>query len=107
MSVQDLAELEQARRNKALAKARVQSTTGALKERLKPANLVASAVGGVRQKTQAASGKVAGTMRKRPAATTVAAGIAALILFRKPLKKLACRLFGKGRKTNPATTSAQ
>lgn len=97
MSAQDLAELEQARRNAALAKARVQGTAGALKQRLKPANLVATAVGGARRKTEAAGERVAGTIRKRPAATTVVAGLAALVLFRKPLKKLACRLFGKRR----------
>lgn len=105
MSVEDLAALEQARRNSARAKARVQSTAGALKERLKPANLAASAVDGVRRKTGVASSKVTGTMRKRPAASTVAASLAALLLFRKPLKKLACRLFGKSRKSNPETTA--
>ena len=105
MSVEDLAALEQARRNSALAKARVQSTAGALKQRLKPANLAASAVGGMRRKSHAVGDKVAGTMRKRPAASTVAAGIAALVLFRKPLKKLACRLFGKSRKSNPDATA--
>lgn len=105
MSAEALADLEQARRNSARAKARVQSTAGALKERLKPANLAASAVDGVRRKTEVASNKVAGTMRKRPAASTVAATVAALVLFRKPLKKLACRLFGKSRKPNPDATA--
>lgn len=101
MSAEDLAALEQARRNSALAKARVQSSATALKERLKPANLAASAMGGVRRKSGLVGSKVSGTMRKRPAATTVAAGIAALVLFRRPLKKLACRLFGRSRKTGP------
>lgn len=105
MSVQDLAALEQARRNSALAKARVQSTATALKERLKPANLAANAVDGVRRKTEIAGSKVAGTMLKRPAASTVAASLAAFFLFRKPLKKLACRVFGRSRKANPETVA--
>lgn len=101
MSARDLDALEEARANAALAKARMHDSVGALKNRLKPANLAASAMGSVRRKTDAAGLKMVGTMRKRPAATTVVAGLAAFVLLRKPLARLARRLACCDRTNNP------
>ena len=97
----DAADIEQARRNAAAARARVQSTMGALKQRLNPRNIAADAREKVRETTGAISQKASGAVRKRPAATTAAAGIAALVLFRKPVGKLAKLLFRRRDKTEP------
>ena len=89
----DARDIEQAKRNASRAKARMQSTVGALKQRLSPRNIVADAKGKVREKTGAVTQRASGAVRKRPAATTTAAGVAALVLFRKPVGKLIKRLF--------------
>ena len=97
----DAADIEQARRNAAAARARVQSTVGALKQRLNPRNIAADAREKVRETTGAISQKATGAVRKRPAATSAAAGIAALVLFRKPVGKLAKFLFRRKPKAEP------
>jgi hypothetical protein len=89
------ADIEQAKRNAATARARVQTTAGALKQRVSPANLASEAKDKVKAKTNAIGGKASGAMRKRPAATSVVAGLAALIVLRKPLGKLRKALFGR------------
>jgi hypothetical protein len=89
----DVVEIEQAKRNAAVARSRVQSTAGALKQRLNPRNLAADAVETVKGKTAAVGDKASDAARKRPGAATAAAAVAALIVFRKPVKKLARRLF--------------
>lgn len=94
------ADIEQAKRDAAAARARVQTTAGALKQRVSPANLAAEAKDKVVAKTGKVGAKASGAMRKRPAATTVVASLVALILFRKPLGKLRKALFG--RKPKPA-----
>ena len=91
----DVVDIERAKREAVRAKARVQSTADALKQRVSPSNLAAEAKGKVKAKTEAIGGKATGVMRKRPAATSVAAGIAALIILRKPLGKLRKALFGR------------
>lgn len=88
---QDVVEIEQAKRNAAVAKARVQTTAGALKERLSPGNLAASAKERVREKTDA----IGTAAQRRPVATGAAAGVATLIVFRKPVTRLVKRLFGR------------
>jgi hypothetical protein len=80
----DVLEIEQAKRNAAVAKDRVQTTANALKQRLAPKALAADAAETVREKT----GAVGDAARKRPAAAGAAAGVAALILFRKPVGRL-------------------
>jgi hypothetical protein len=91
----DVIEIEQAKRNATVARSRVQSTAGALKQRLNPRNLAADAVESVKGKTAAVGDKASEAARRRPGAATAAAAIAALIVFRKPVKKLGRRLFGR------------
>lgn len=86
-------DIEQAKRNAAVARARVQTTVGALKQRLNPRNIAAEAKEKVRERTGAITGKASDAVQRRPVATSAAAGIAALIFFRKPVKKLARRFF--------------
>lgn len=80
----DVVEIEQAKRNAAVAKARVQTTANALKQRLSPKTLAADAAETVRERT----GAVGDAARQRPAAVGAAAGVATLILFRKPVGRL-------------------
>jgi len=87
----DVVEIEQAKRNAAVAKARMQTTVGALKQRLNPRTIAADAVENVKEKTNRA-GDMA---RARPGAASAVASVAALILFRKPVGKLAKRLFSR------------
>lgn len=89
----DAAEIEQAKRNAAIARDRVQTTAGALKQRLNPRNLASDAVETVKEKTGVIGSRANGAAQKRPGALTAAAGVAALIVFRKPLKKIGRRLF--------------
>jgi hypothetical protein len=94
----DVLEIEQAKRNAAVAKERVQSTAGALKQRLNPKNLAADAVDTVREKTAAVGDRASDVARRRPAVVTAAAGLATLIIFRKPVKKIGRRLFSRSYK---------
>lgn len=105
MSGQDLANLEQAKRNAARARARVIGTSAALQDRLKPANLAAEAKNKVRDKACAVSSKASDAVSKRPVAVSAAAGVAALILFRKPIGKLRSVLFGR-RKDRPISDAS-
>lgn len=91
------ADIEQAKRNAAIARARVQTTVGALKQRLSPRTIAAEARTKVRTTTGAIGGKASEAARQRPVATGAAAGLAALIVFRKPVKRLAMRLFRRTR----------
>lgn len=91
----DVAEIEQAKRNAAMAKTRVQTTAGALKQRLNPRNLAADAVETVKEKTGVIGNHANGVAQRRPGALTAAAGVATLIIFRKPLKKIGRRLFSR------------
>jgi hypothetical protein len=91
----DVIEIEQAKRNATIARSRVQSTAGALKQRLNPRNLAADAVESVKGKTAAVGEQASEAARKRPGVAKAAAAVAALIIFRKPVKKLGRRLFSR------------
>ncbi len=91
----DVVDIEQAKRNAAVARARVQTTVGALKERVSPGNIVAGAKERVREKTDA----IGSAAQRRPVATGAAAGVAALVLFRKPVTRVVKRLFGRSDKS--------
>lgn len=84
-------DIEQAKRNAAVARARVQTSLTAVKERLHPKALAANAAQTVKSKT----GAIGETARKRPLAAGAAAGVAALVLFRKPIGKSLRRLFSR------------
>ena len=94
----DAAEIAQAKRNAMIARARVQTTAGALKERLSPSNLAAEAKEKVRETTSAIGGKASSAVQKRPVAASVAAGIAALVLLRKPIRGIGRFLFRRKKK---------
>lgn len=93
----DAADIEQAKRNASVARARVQTTVGALKERLNPRNIANDAKERVREKTGAITERATTVVQRRPMAASAAAGVATLVILRKPVKKLARRLFRRKR----------
>lgn len=92
---QSASDIEQAKRNAATARARVQTSLTAVKQRLNPKALAADAAQTVKSRTSAIGEKATDAARKRPAVVGAAAGVAALILFRKPAGKVFRRLFSR------------
>lgn len=87
-----LLQLEQAKRDAVMARARLESHVVALQTRLKPANLAGEAWDGVKDKSANLAEGALEAVRKRPAAVSVALGALALFLARDPLKRAATRL---------------
>ena len=87
-----LADVEQAKRNAILARARLDSHIGALQLRLRPANLAGEAWDGVKGKSANLADGAFEAVKKRPAAVSAALGALALFLAREPLKRAATRL---------------
>jgi hypothetical protein len=87
----DVVEIEQAKRNAEIARDRVQTSVGALKQRLHPRTIASDAAEKVKERT----GAIGDQARRRPGAAAAAAGVATLIVFRKPLKKIGRRLFSR------------
>ncbi len=97
---EDVADIEQAKRNAATARARVQTSVGALKQRLSPGNLASQAKDKVRETTSAIGDKATGAVQKRPIAASAVGGALVLILFRRPIGKLGKLLFRRDRKSS-------
>jgi hypothetical protein len=87
-----LAELEQAKRDVAAARRRLESTLGALQLRLRPGNLAGEAWDGVKDKSADLADGALTAVKKRPAAVSVALGAFALFLAREPLKRAVTRM---------------
>lgn len=79
--------LEQAQRDVARARARLDSTIGALQHRMKPANLAGEAWDGVKDKSADLAEGALDAARKRPAAVAVAIGALGLFLAREPIRR--------------------
>ena len=87
-----LADVEQAKRNAAVARVRLDSHIAALQLRLRPANLAGEAWDGVKDKSADLAEGAFEAVKKRPAAVSAALGALALFLAREPLKRAAVRL---------------
>ena len=87
-----LADVEQAKRDAAAARVRLDSHIVALQLRLRPANLAGEAWGGVKDKSADLAEGAFEAVKKRPAAVSAALGALALFLAREPLKRAAVRL---------------
>jgi hypothetical protein len=87
-----LADVEQAKRNAVMARARLDSHIAALQLRLRPANLAGEAWDGVKGKSADLADGAMEAVKKRPAAVSAALGALALFLAREPLKRAAVRL---------------
>ena len=84
--------VEQAKRNSAWARSRLESTLGALQHRLRPGNLAGEAWDGVKEKSGDLAEGALAAVKKRPAAVSMALGAFALFLAREPLKRVVTRL---------------
>lgn len=93
MSARDV---EQAKRNAIMARARLESSLGALQLRLRPGNLATEAWGGVKDKSEELAEGALDAVKKRPAAVSLALGAFALFLARQPLKRAVTRMMSDG-----------
>ena len=84
--------LEQTRRSLTLARARLDSTLGALQHRLKPANLAGEAWDGVKGKSADLAEGALEAARKRPGAVAAAVAAIGLFLAREPIKRGIARM---------------
>ena len=82
-------ELEQAKRNAMMARARLDSSVGALQLRLRPGNLATEAWDGVKDKSESLAEGALDAVRKRPAAVSLAIG--AFALFRRTTRLAALK----------------
>ncbi|HET9428554.1 MAG TPA: DUF3618 domain-containing protein [Allosphingosinicella sp.] len=89
-------DLEQAKRNAILARARLDSSVGALQLRLRPGNLATEAWDGVKDKSETLAEGALDAVKKRPAAVSLAIGAFALFLAREPLKRVVTRMWNEG-----------
>lgn len=87
-----LERVELARRNVVTARARLESTLGALQHRLRPGNLAGEAWDGVKDKSADLADGALQAVKKRPAAVSAVVGALALFLAREPLKRGISRL---------------
>jgi hypothetical protein len=88
-------ELQQAKRNAMLARARLDSSLGALQLRLKPGNLATEAWDGVKDKGESLAEGALDAVKKRPAAVSLTVGAIALFLAREPLKRVVSRMWSE------------
>lgn len=79
--------VEEASRALRLARARLDSTVGALQHRMKPANLAGEAWDGVKDKSADLAEGALEAAKKRPAAVAIAIGALGLFLARDPIKR--------------------
>jgi hypothetical protein len=87
-----LAGITDARRDAMRAKARLESTLGAVQHRLSPGNLAEEAWDGVKDKSADLAGGALQAVKSRPKAVSLALGAFALFLARAPLKRAVSRL---------------
>lgn len=89
------------------SRARLDSTMGALRERMSPKLLVGDVVDGVRLKAADAAASTSDFVGRRPAAAASVAATFALLLFRKPIARgvgsLVDRITGR-RPSKPEST---
>ena len=88
-----LEQVEQAKREAVMARARLDSTLVAVQQRLRPGSLAGEAWDGVKDKSADLADGALSAVRKRPAAVSVAVGAVALFLAREPIKRVVSRLF--------------
>ncbi len=87
-----LLEIETAKRESVRARQRLESTLAAAQARLRPVSLAEEAWDGVKGKGAEIAEGALDSVKKRPAAVSVALGALALFLAREPLKRAATRL---------------
>jgi hypothetical protein len=84
--------VEQAKRDAIRARGRLESTLGALQQRLHPSSLAGEAWGGVKDKSADLADGALQAVKKRPAIASAAIGALALFLAREPIRRAVTRL---------------
>ena len=84
--------IEQAKREAALARQRLERTLAELRERLQPGNLAGEAWDGVKDKGADLAEGALEAVKSRPKAVSLALGALAVFLARRPLKRAVSRL---------------
>lgn len=88
------------------SRARLDSTMGALRERISPKHLVGDVVDGVRMKAEDAAATTSDFVGRRPGATATVMATFTLLLFRKPIARavgaLVDRVTGRHRRNEPS-----
>jgi ElaB/YqjD/DUF883 family membrane-anchored ribosome-binding protein len=87
-----LESVEQAKRNTVRARARLESTLGAVQQRLHPSSLAGEAWDGVKDKSADLADGALQAVRKRPAIASAAIGALALFLAREPIRRAVTRM---------------
>ena len=100
-----ITQLEQAKRNAMLARARLDTSVGALQLRLRPGNLATEAWDGVKDKSESLAEGALDAVKKRPAAVSMAIGAIALFLAREPLKRVVTRMWAEEEDDGLITTT--
>ena len=88
----NVAEIEQAKREAVLARARFEQTLAAVQRWLKPSNLAEEAWDGVKDKGADLAGGALQAVKSRPKAVSLVLGAFAVFLARAPLKRAVTRL---------------
>lgn len=91
----DAADLARMKREALVARSRMNSTLGAVKQRLAPSTLAEQAREKMRLTTSAVTQKASAAVRSRPNTVAAVAAAAGLILFRKPVGRLLKALVGR------------
>jgi hypothetical protein len=86
-------EIEQAKREAELARHRLETTVGALQQRLHPKTLATDAWEGAKEKGSDLTDSAMGVVRERPAAVSAALAAFALFLARRPIGRVVGRMF--------------
>lgn len=86
------ARIEQAKRDSERARARLDTTVGALQRRLNPKTLASDAWEGVRDKGSDLADDAVEAVRQRPVAVSAALGAVVLFLARNPVRRSVSRL---------------
>lgn len=87
-----IAALQQAKHEAVQARARLETTVADLQQRLRPGSLAGEAWGGVKDKSADLADGALKAVKKRPAAVSLALGVFALFLARRPIKRAVTRL---------------
>jgi hypothetical protein len=99
-------DIAQAKRNAAVARARIDSDLGALQQRLNPKALAQETWSGVLEKTDTLTDQAVATARRRPGLAAGAAAATLLLVFRKPIAKGVKRLFRRKKKSDDGPARA-
>jgi hypothetical protein len=86
-------EIEQAQREAERARRRLESTVGALQQRLNPKTLATGAWEGAKEKGSDLTDSAMDVVRERPAAVSAAVAAFALFLARRPIGRAVGRMF--------------